>query len=303
MVGFVQEGLESIDKSIYELYVSPSGSLLDEREVPAEARRDILQLVDKFPTKRFSFETRPETITGLLVDELHELVPSKRVAVGFGLESANPWILDHCVNKSGANDSFASAAAQLHDIDLYANVSLGSAFLGVAEAIDDAVGSVEWAFAHGADLALVFPMHVKEYTLLNWLYRRGLYSPPSLWSLIEVLERLDSSLIAKVSISWYRDDYGADIGIVASPTTCPECQEEVLLALDEFRAEATPEAVEKLRQLRCECRQAWAAELEAPVEPLARRVFNAYRLIAEEMGFMDWWESNASTLAAEMSIE
>jgi len=300
---FVREGLESIDRPISELYVSPSGSLLDELEVPAASRRDILRLVDEFPAERFSFETRPETITASVIDELHDLVPSKGIAVGFGLESADSWILDHCVNKSGASDAFAAATTQLHGINLYANVSLGSALLSTAEAIEDTVKSVEWALGHGANLALVFPMHVKGYTLLDWLYQRGLYAPPSLWSLVEVLRRLDPSLITRVTISWYRSDYGADPGVIASPTTCPGCRNKVLTTLDEFRAESTSEAMEKLQRLECECKRAWEKELGTPTEPLARRVFSTYRLVAKEMGFMDWWKVNNSILAAEMSIQ
>ena len=303
MVGFVREGLASINRPITELYVSPSGSLLDELEVPAEARRSILRMVNGFPSERFSFETRPITVTQSVIDELHELVPSKQIAIGFGLESANPWVLRNCINKTGANDEFASAAGRLLDIDLYANVSLGSAFLSPAEAVEDTVRSAEWALEHGADIVLVFPMHVKRYTLLEWLYQHGLYEPPSLWSLIEVLQRLESSCIPRVSISWYRSDYGADPNIVASPATCPQCEEDVTATLDEFRANSSLGAVNRLRELECECRKAWGEQLKMPADPLTERVFGVYRLIAKEIGLTDWWEENASALAAEMSVE
>ena len=301
MVAFVQDGLGSIDRPVYELYVSPSGSLLDEREVPVRARHSILQLVNDFPAERFSFETRPETVTASTISELRNLVPSKRIAIGFGLESTDPWILRNCINKPNTNDTFTTAITHMSGIDLYANVSLGSAFLSPVEAVDDAVHSVNWALIHGADLALVFPMHVKGYTLLNWLHDRGLYEPPSLWSLVEVLTRLDPALVKRVIISWYRADYGVDSGVIASPTTCPNCKEAVLVALDKFREEPSIESVGRLMAIGCACRQIWMGKFEIPVQPLAERVFNIYHLLAGDLGLTEWLKERESALITEMT--
>ena len=57
MVAFVRRGLGFIDEPLSELYVSPLGSHLDPVEVPAQARRGILELVRDLPGERFSFES------------------------------------------------------------------------------------------------------------------------------------------------------------------------------------------------------------------------------------------------------
>lgn len=287
MVGYVQRGLTSIDRPIDELYVSPSGSLLDPKEVPVEARRQILASMADAPASRLSFETRPETVTSSAVEDVTRALTGRAVAIGFGLESADPFVLEYCVNKHGTTDAFVQATRFLaaSRIDVYANIALGSAFLTEAESIADSVASVSWALDNGAKLALLFPMHVKQNTLLAWLHARGRYHPPSLWSLIEVLQRLDETLLPKVSISWYRDDYGSTRNVIARPTTCPRCEAEVLRALDRYRAAPGVESIGALRALRCDCRSRWRFSLEgAPARPLPDRVRDELVLLNQELG-------------------
>jgi archaeosine synthase beta-subunit len=286
MVGYVERGLASIRRPIDELYVSPSGSLLDPKEVPVEARRRILASMADVPVRRLSFETRPETVTSTTIKDVVFALSERALAVGFGLESADPFVLQHCVNKRGTTDAFVRAARALahHGFDVYANIALGSAFLTEAEAIEDAVASVNWALRNGSSLALVFPMHVKQNTLLAWLYSRGRYRPPSLWSLIEVLERLDGTLLEQVTISWYRDDYGSRSNVIAGPTTCPRCEREVLRALDRYRAAPGVESAEAFGALRCDCRERWSRGLaNLPDRPLPDRVRDEVVLLSSEL--------------------
>ena len=282
MVSYVQRGLASIDRPLDELYVSPSGSLLDVAEVPLEARHRILTAIADVAVRRFSFETRPETVTPEVVGDIVETLPRHELAVGFGLESADPYVLEYCLNKPGTTSAFPPAAKRLSErgVAVYANVALGSPFLSTGEAVDDAVATVTWAHAHGADIALVFPMHVKSNTLLAWLYQRGRYRPPSLWSLIEVLERLDRSVLSKVQISWYRSDYGSSQNVIASPTTCPRCERDVLLALDRYRSQPSDLSLSTLQDLWCDCRERWRRELaRTPELPLAQRVQAEHALL------------------------
>lgn len=303
MVSFVRAGLDSIDVPLDELYVSPSGSLLDPREVPPSARRRILDLVASFPVERFSFETRPETLTPQAAAEIAAALPGKRVAAGLGLESADPWVRHFCINKHNATTDFRRAMSVLksHGIGIYVNVGLGHAFLTPQEAIDDARASIEWSLGTGADLVLVFPMHVKSYTLLAWLHDRGLYEPPSLWALIDVLRSIHPSDLPRVNISWYRADYGTDPGVIASPTTCPYCQNEVFDRLDRFRADPSLETLESLDSVTCACRARWSKSLSADSdETREQRVYRVYELLAHEFGLEDWWKEHLADLLADL---
>jgi len=295
MVSYVRSGLSSIDRPIDELYVSPSGSLLDPREVPPIALREIYRLVREYPTDRFSFETRVDTLTEDKLEELATVLSDKRIAIGFGLETADPWVMRYCVNKMSSPADFENAAALARGrgLQVYANVALGSALLTEREAVDDAVRTVEWALVKGADLAIVFPMHVKHGTLLEWLHVRGLYSPPSLWSLVEVLRSLEPTLLPRVNISWHRSDYGNDPGVVVSPTTCPACENRVLAALDTYRATPTRAAILELAALDCTCRESWVKGFErTPEASREDRLLANYDAISEGLGMQGWWSQN-----------
>ncbi len=303
MVESVRQGLERVPRGVDELYVSPSGSLLDPVEVPHRARRLIYELVASFPCSKFSLETRAETVTPEAVDELVAAMGARRVAVGMGLESSSPWILRFCINKKGHPTNFEAASQLLRGrgVGVYANVSLGPAFLTTSEAIDDACQTVQWALNHGADMALVFPMHVKGHTLLAWLHQRGLYRPPSLWSLVEVLARIEPEFLPRVTISWYRNDYGDGPQVVVSPSTCPRCRPRVLESLDRFRENPTSSAVAHLVAQECECKDAWRTEMEeAPERALPERVLDQYEQLARAFNLMDWWSARDEEIRAEV---
>lgn len=302
IASYVESGLASIDRPLDELYVSPSGSLFDENEVPKDARHQVLKMVNDFPCENFSFETRPSTITDEAVKELHTLLPDKEVAVGFGVESANQFVLEHCVNKPEAFNSFKEAMKSLDGIGVYANISLGTAFLTANEAIEDTLQTVRSTLDSGAERAIVFPMHTKQHTLLNWLNKKGFYETPSLWSLIEVINRLAETEVPKVTISWYRPDYGNNPDIISSPTTCPDCRDNVLRELDNFRENPTVESVQNLRYLDCHCRQDWISSLEEPSPPLNDRLYAIYGLLADDLGFKAWWSENSIDIGQEIGI-
>lgn len=303
MVEAVADALETIKEPVGELFVSPSGSMLDPHEVPESARVRIMKLLAAFPAPKVCLETRAETITPGVVDHLVATLSGKRLTVELGLESSSPWIQQFCINRASRRGSFERAAGYLrrHGVRVAANISLGTAFLTAAEAIDDARRSIAWALENGADQVVVFPLHVKPYTLLSWLHDRGLYRPPSLWSLVEVLSRVAPRDLHRVIISWYRDDYGPADQPVFPPTTCRDCRERVLILLDRYRHRPSTEALTALAAEPCECKDEWREEVaRAPDMSLGERVLRHYDVLAGEFGLVDWWAGQREHVRAEL---
>ena len=304
MVDYVREGLSLLDVDERTmLLVSPSGSMFDEWEVPPEARERIFQLVRGTKCGRYTCETRAETLTDEKVKQYSDIFDNKIAYIEMGLESANPWILKYCVNKRLSLDDYEQAVLLLrkYGVPGMTNVMLGSAFLSPSEAIEDAITSIKWAFALGVEMAVVFPTHVKQWTLLEWLWERGLYSPPSLWSLVEVLVSLGPHLASRVTISWYKlynqvSDEGVTqdpknvLGYLDSPATCVVCQPRVIGLLDTFRNTNDFEILRALANTDCECKHVWRALVEAK-EPISlqERVLQAYALIGRDVLGVDWW--------------
>ncbi|MEW5982599.1 MAG: hypothetical protein AB1806_09535 [Acidobacteriota bacterium] len=303
MVRFVQRALDSIEGPVDELLVSPSGSMLDESEVPLDARRSIFELMASFRAPKVCIETRAETVSQDTLDELSATIPGKGIAVEMGVESSSPWVRRFCINKMGTANAFSHAVGLLKErrMRVYANLALGNAFLSPAEAVADASRSVEWVLENGADLALVFPMHVKPYTLLEWLYRRSWYHPPSLWSLVEVLVRTKSTSLLAVSAAWFRCDHARELGMLASPSSCDRCRTRLLDRLSDFRAAPGAKTLSRLASESCECRAEWQLQLgRTPAGSLPERVLACYDELATGLGLSEWWAIHRHDIADEM---
>ena len=303
MVADVQTSLASAAVRTGTLLVSPSGSMCDPREVPASAFLDILRLASGSGFDRIIVETRPETVTSDLLDQV-VLLADGRLAVEMGLESSDPLVLRNCVNKMMRIDDWLSAAALLgaRGVPLTTNVSLGTAFLSPTEAVADAVSTVRWALSHGSRDCIVFPLIVRAWTVLAHLWERGRHVPPSLWSLVEVLVRIGPDDADRLSISWYRD-YDADRGgaspnmaVLAVPTTCPGCRDHVVRQLGIFRSTGDFATVAGLAQHPCRCHDAWRASLEHDVPPLRDRLPDEYERLGREVLGERWWAQHGNAV-------
>jgi archaeosine synthase beta-subunit len=292
MVSYVQEGLSLLNEPCHHLLVSPSGSMLDDKEVPPVARRGIYELLRPTPHRTFSLETRADTVTATKVDEAVGMLDRRLARVYIGLESADPYVSKYCINKATSLACVRHALSLLNDREITpaANVILGAPFLTSAEAIQDTVQTVLWSLQAGAGECYLFPTHVKEATALYYLYQKGLYQPPSLWSLICVLVRLGPEVTSRVRLSWYTS-YGA-YNIVASPGTCPNCYPEVISLLDRFANFGEYDAVEQLNNMRCGCKEQWAQNLafKSPYS-LYERVLMGYDHLASDLLQDSWWSA------------
>lgn len=308
IVGYVKDALSSIRNDsveLDELFISPSGSLLDRAEVPDAALSQILDLVSEQPVTRFSFETRPDTLDAATLSRMRRSLPNKAISIGVGLESANPMTLRLLVNKPLAMTGFIDALDMVHNegIALTANVCIGYPPFSRDEAVADAVTSARWALDAGADEVLLFPLHAKSGTLSGWLHDRSDFYCPSLWQLIDVIVQLPDSQIDRVSISWYRADYGIQPDVLSSPTSCPLCLDKVLAALDAFRARPSRATKAALGALDCSCRISPEANEPSADPDLVTRLLTMYEMLADGLELGSWWSEHSGEIRAEVAAE
>jgi radical SAM enzyme (TIGR01210 family) len=284
--------------------VSPSGSMFDPREVPDHVRTELLRVVAESPARTVLCETRPETVTRERMEEFASILADKAGVVELGLESADPWALRWLVNKKLDLATFGAAVRICHDAGLrvLANVSLGTAMLSPSAAIRDAERAVRWAIEAGTDACVVFPLQVREWTLLAWLWRHGRYAPVSLWSLIEVLRTVGREFPGRVSTAWYRDynatDNAASVSmpVLASPTTCPACLQVVLAALDDYRNTSDPAVLDGVVSLGCSCRTEWLRTLDDPLVDVAK----TYEAIGRDVLGDAWWSAHGGAVLEQL---
>ncbi len=315
MIEYVKAGLSlAPNEDGMMLLVSPSGSMLDDWEVPAQAREGILELVRKTNAKTYVCETRIETVTDEKIKQYVEILDNKFMCIEVGLESSNPWVSKYCVNKELSLQQYIESMGILrrYKVLSIANVIIGSPFLSPKESIEDAVESIRWALSHGTDRCTLFPVHVKRWTLVEWLWEHGQYSPTSLWSLVEVLNRLGPELAQKVTISWYklyiekmakgRLNSSTDLGYLSSPTTCPICHSKVISLLDTYRDTNDFSVIVELTNLGCACKDAWRSALEKEdLLSLPERVASAYASIGRDVLGKKWWDENGANVLVDVN--
>ena len=271
MVSFAADAMASLPESDGRvLFVSPSGSMLDEREVPAEARRRILRLAGQQNCVHVIFETRAETVTEKLLAECRQMLGGKGLSVEIGLEAVDPDVRKFCVNKGNTLDVFkrATDCCRRSGVGVIANIAVGMPFLNTDETIGEAVQTVKWALANGVEQCMLFPIHLRRGTFTEILWKAGLYLPQPIWALVEVLERLPKEELAGTSIAWYEiysyfsragDHIFAhrDDSVIHSPITCPKCWRSAIQEFDRFRAGEGAQSVARLASWDCACKANW----------------------------------------------
>ena len=242
--------------------VYTSGNFFDDHEVAPEMREKILKELgdrcDKVIVETLSHLLRREQLDTATkhVDELE---------VAFGLESTDPKVLRHSVNKVWGLEEHARAAALCHDAGATVKTYLlvKPPFLTEREAIEDAVRSGHDADPH-SDTISFNPVNVQSRTLVERLFRRGEYRPPWLWSVVDVLERT-RDLKAHVK------SHPTAGGMVRGAHNCGACDRKVVDAIEEFSLGLRQD----FSDLSCSCKDLWREYLDlqefmlTPADPLA----------------------------------
>lgn len=260
IIASLRENISALPENIEEITVSPSGSIFDDAEVPPKLRRRILELLGRIKCKNFLAESRCDFINDKTLNELKEYIHAENIYVEAGIESCNEWILTNSVNKKLSLQDIEKAINLIHKhgIGLCANMAIGFPFVNEHTGIILAVHSIEKIIRMGADSVVFFPYHVRPGTFLETLWKRNMYKPCSLYSFCEVLRRLDTNLLPMVNISWYRNYYDKDSGkILASPSTCQNCEERILSVLDTYKNNPCIDSLRKLDDINCNCYTKW----------------------------------------------
>ncbi|MFX0575063.1 hypothetical protein [Nocardia nepalensis] len=295
----VRAALDELALPPDELMISPSGGMWDPGEVPTAALAPVYALAATAAPGRFLVETRAETVGSERLSQMRAALPGIQLGVEVGLESAFDSVLAYCVNKGSDAAAFTTAARAVHacGADMYANVSLGTAFLDRATAVHDAVNTVRWALDHGADTAVLFPLHIKPYTLLALLSDHDRYQPVSLWDLVEALYSLGPELGRRTEIAWYKSYYDTSKKISVSPSGCSTCHDRLISELDRYRATMDFGIVADLNDARCSCAPPPALTQPPTSGPqIAACIVDHYDHLARSLGLESVWRARRPRL-------
>jgi radical SAM enzyme (TIGR01210 family) len=242
------------------------GSFLDDREIDQETRRAIISLVaQKKDIKKVVFESLPQFITTPRIRELISVLTHKEIEIAVGLDSSDDQVRDLCINKSFTLRTFERACAllQRQDIRFSTFALLKPPFLTEQESIADTVRTVRYAFNKGASAVSIEPNTVQQNTFVWKLFRKNLYRPPWLWSILEVIKQLPPGKELRIG------------GMVVYPRAiqsahnCNLCTSRIWQKIQEYNL-IQDAAI--FTDLDCACKNQWYEELHIESPPLPERI-------------------------------
>jgi hypothetical protein len=232
--------------------VYTSGSFLDDREVDPASRTAIVSAFSG-RARRFLFETLPEFVQPEAMSPLKDAFAGE-LEVALGLESTDPTVLGRFVNKGSSPAEYLAAADRLSSLGVRpkAYLLLKPPYLTESEAVADVVRSIREAAPH-FDSISVNPVHIQNGTVVEWLYHRGRYRPPWLWSLVDALREG-----AAVRGSSRLVSFPTAGGLARGPHNCGVCDARVLATVQEA---SLAQEFAPLDGLDCACRAQWRTSL------------------------------------------
>ncbi|MCL4467183.1 MAG: hypothetical protein M1389_14395 [Chloroflexi bacterium] len=216
-----------------------------------------------------------------VIDHLPD--PVEGLTVGFGLECLDDLVREAAINKGFGTRSIRKAVRAIDRVnsaqqevrvafEIY--VLLKPLFLSEQEGIDEALRTIQWAYAQGAESVSLFMNTVKPRTVQGYLAsRRDLpppvrYEPPFYRSAIQVLRQLppEQRRLTKV--------LGMQSGIVATelPRGCALCTPFLSGSLSAHNFIGDPTILDLAAGSWCPCKRQWLDSLAIPVESVPSRI-------------------------------
>jgi radical SAM enzyme (TIGR01210 family) len=237
-----RSALQRLSSGDEVIKIYTSGSFLDPREVPIEARNCILDITRDKGIRKLIIESRPEHITQERVVECQSRVQTE---FAMGLETSSDLIREHIICKGFSFSDFVHASRVVRENGgrVKAYLLLKPPFLSEGEALRDAISSARAAAKH-ADILSLNLCDIQRGTYVERLWERGEYRPPWLWSAVEVLKNVEGPIIC--------DPVGAGTG--RGPHNCGKCDTVIAEAIRRHAVLQDPGIFDGLG---CECMTAW----------------------------------------------
>ncbi|MDI9394659.1 MAG: archaeosine biosynthesis radical SAM protein RaSEA [Euryarchaeota archaeon] len=242
--------------SEFMVKIFTSGSFLDEKEVPPEARDAILKKLAEDPrVVKVLAETRPNFVSEENVQDCLSILKNKPFELAFGLETSSDKIRKDSINKGFTFQDFVRAAesAKKYGVTVKAYLMLKPLFLSEKQAMEDIIRSIDDAAPY-SDTISINLCNVQKGTLVEALWEKGQYRPPWLWSIIEILQKAKA---AHPELPLMSDPVGA--GSKRGPHNCKECSSELASSLRTFSLTQDPADLSKTD---CGCKELWKKTLE-----------------------------------------
>ncbi len=179
----IQYALEQLPPAS-QIKLYNSGNFFDDQAIPPVDIPEIAKLIESFES--VIVECHPRLVSNRCL-AFRDLLRSE-LQIAMGLETVHPDVLKK-LNKRMTLKDFEHAANFLinNDLSVRAFILLGAPYLNEAESVIWARRSIDFAFDVGVECCVIIPTRSGN-GAIERLHKLGLYGPPKIASLEEVLE-------------------------------------------------------------------------------------------------------------------
>lgn len=244
------------DKITVKLFAS--GSFLNPRELPKDARDEILNiLMDLGNVHEIVVESRAEYVKEEYIDEITDIIGDTLFEISMGLETSNDYTRLKKINKGFTLDDFNKAVSLIQKLNSKKGYNLKSKayifvkpiLLNEKEAIDEAIETARYCADHNVDRVSFCPATIHGGTLIERMWRKGAYQPPWIWSCIEIINTVRKEL----NIPALLDTSG--FGSRRGPYNCKKCNKDLKHMIIANNLTQTPIDYD------CDCKNKWLTEV------------------------------------------
>lgn len=295
MKAILAEYTENIDY----LLLCTNGSILDSYQISTEILTAILIEAQKSSIPNIIIETHYKDVTKDKLDLINRIV-EKPITIEMGLETINPKYQDALFMKGISIKKYLSTIQLIkkYNYNIEINIMLGLPFLSPKQQIDDAINTIEWAVCQGCSPVL-FPLNIKYFTFLRYMYDKKVYTPISLWLVVILLDKLSDKALQEIIIAWYgnRDESYSKDSPTIMPQACRICKPILNKFFQNFLR--TDEVKERkllisnlMSQSACECLTAVKGGLKQPDSNFEENYQKLFNQIVLDFGIENKGEIN-----------
>ena len=266
--------LQNVEGNV--LVLESLGSITDPKEFDREVFKDIIRIaIESGKFDCILIETHLSQIPEELVQYISDVNKGrKRIGFEIGIEDMNPENRK-LINKIGVQNNKLTEVynmLQKYGMNLSINLIYGFPFMNEQERIDAVVNSVKDINKKLPEAEIVlFLMSVKENTIMEWMQKKGVYTPANPWGLVETTTKLlqDEEIQSLITFSWFgekEDPYIQE----ETCYTCPHCKSLIIDFFRKINGTFNPDERRKLLEqllgqaenLECGCYESFKSKLE-----------------------------------------
>jgi radical SAM enzyme (TIGR01210 family) len=262
-IKLICEFIESHGSEYTTLLINTCGSCFCEEELSFDSLFHIATSIANTTIRRVIFESHLIYVKLDILKKLGEVLKGKAVVIEYGQESTSPQVLKFCLNKPSMLREYETVDS-IHEtgFQVYANVILGAPFLTVDQRIEDAVNSIHSLLVTSIDGVVLFPINIKPYTLVKFLYDNGYYKRVNAIEIVKALDCFSQRELERIELAWFEPEREAQAAYTErglSPFYCEQCGERILRGLNNYCAmedgDSRRNCIKELCDIACSCQE------------------------------------------------